>query len=104
MFQGFVCCRELGGTWECNSTSHLSMMPKFPFPLLMVSFDWLNPTTTNTHITTIDVFGEDLEENMFGVETTIEESLHALVIGELFLLRRLLICMCNRSTCLMAHS
>jgi hypothetical protein len=34
------------------------------------------------------VFGEDLEENMFGVETTIEESLHALVIGELFLLRR----------------
>jgi hypothetical protein len=53
----------------------------------MVSFDWLNPTTTNTHITTIEVFGEDLEENMFGVGTTIEESLHALVIGELFLLK-----------------
>jgi hypothetical protein len=33
------------------------------------------------------VFGEDLKENMFGVETTIEESLHALVIGELILLK-----------------
>ncbi len=40
---------------------------KFSFPLLMVSFDWLNPTTTNTRITTIEVFGEDLEKNMFGV-------------------------------------
>jgi hypothetical protein len=69
----------------------------------MVSFGWLNPTTTNTHITTIDVFGEDLKESMFGVGTTIEESLHALVIGESFLLRRLLVCMCSRSTCLMAH-
>jgi len=53
----------------------------------MVSFDWLNPTTTNTRITTIEVFGEDLEENMFGVGMTIEESLHALVIGELFLFK-----------------
>jgi hypothetical protein len=68
----------------------------------MVSFDWLNPTTTNTCITTIDVFGEDLKENTFGVGTTIEESLHALVIGELCFLKRLLICTC-RSTCLMAH-
>jgi hypothetical protein len=61
----------------------LSTIPKVPIPLLMVSFDWLNLTTTNTHITTIDVFGEDLKENKFGVGTTIEESLHALVIGEL---------------------
>jgi len=51
-------------------------------PLLMVCFERLDPTTMNAFVvaTTIDVVGEEFEENMFGVRTLIKESSHALVI------------------------
>jgi hypothetical protein len=64
---------------------------KFVILLLMVYFERMNPIVVNAYIvtTTIDVVGEEFEENMFGVEASIEESSRALVIGKLFLFRRL---------------
>jgi len=50
--------------------------------ILMVCFEWMNPTAINASIAiaTIDVVGEEFEENMFDVGASIEESSCALVI------------------------
>jgi hypothetical protein len=57
--------------------------------LLMVCFDMLNLEFGTFAIATIDVIGPKLEENMFRVGASIEESSQALVIGELSLFKRL---------------
>jgi len=48
---------------------------KVVIPLSMVCFDKLNPIANAFDITTIDVVGMDLDENMFGVRVSIKESL-----------------------------
>ncbi len=53
----------------------------------MMCFDQLNPSA-NASITTIDVVGLDLEENMFDVGDLIEEFSQALITRELFIFRR----------------
>jgi len=62
----------------------------------MVCFDLLNPDVGTSTIATIDVIRPKLEENMFGVGTSIEESSQTLVTGELSLFKRLFI---PSSTC-----
>jgi len=61
---------------------------KVVISLLMVCFEWLNPSTI-TAITTVDDVELELEKNMFREETSIEESSRALIIGELSLFKRL---------------
>jgi hypothetical protein len=68
---------------------------KVVISLLMVCFEWLNPSTITTN-TTFDDVGLEVEKNMFREETSIEESSRALITGELFLFRRLSI---SSSTC-----
>jgi hypothetical protein len=48
-------------------------------PLLMLCFDRTNPITSASIVTTIGVVGLILEENMFGVGASIEESSLTLV-------------------------
>jgi hypothetical protein len=55
---------------------------KVVIPLLMVCFEWLNPSGI-TIITIVDDVGLELEKNMFGIGTSIEESYQTLIIGEL---------------------
>jgi hypothetical protein len=43
-------------------------------PFLMVCFDQLNHVTNTSTFATIDFVGLELEENMFGVGASIEES------------------------------
>jgi hypothetical protein len=43
-------------------------------PLLMVCFDWLNHVTSTASIIVIDATGPKVEENMFMVGASIEES------------------------------
>jgi hypothetical protein len=56
------------------------------FPLLLIFFDWFNPTS-QTCIITVDLHDSQFEKeknNMFGVRTSIEESSHAFVVGKFF--------------------
>jgi hypothetical protein len=62
---------------------------KVVVPLLMVCFDRLNLVASTFAIATIYVARLELEENLFGVGASIEESSQALVIGELSLFGRL---------------
>jgi hypothetical protein len=39
MFQGFMHCRKLGETWECNPTTKVGYDVKVVIPILMVCFD-----------------------------------------------------------------
>ncbi len=55
----------------------------------MICFDMLNLEFGTFAIATIDVIGPKLEENLFGVGASIEESSRTLVIGELSLYKRL---------------
>ncbi len=64
---------------------------KVVVPLLMVCFDWLNLITCTFAFATIYVARPKLEENLFGVGVSIEESFSALVTWELSLFRRLFI-------------
>ncbi len=63
---------------------------KAVIPLLMACFDRLNPTS-QACVTIINVFNSQSEKegNMFSVRTSMEESSHAFVVGELYLFRRL---------------
>jgi hypothetical protein len=56
----------------------------------------MNPIATTFIAKAIDVARPKLEENIFGAGGSIEESSQALVIGDLFLFRRLCI---SSSTC-----
>jgi hypothetical protein len=58
-------------------------------PLLMVCFHQLNLTTNAHTITIVDVVRLNLEKNMFGGGTSIEESFQSQIIEELSLFRRL---------------
>jgi len=64
--------------------------------LLMVCFDWLNHVVGTYVILAIDDARLKLEENMFGVGASIEESFQALITRELSLFRKLSI---PSSTC-----
>jgi hypothetical protein len=48
---------------------------KVVIPLSIVCFDKLNPIANAFDVTTIDVIGPNLEENMFVVKVSIKESL-----------------------------
>jgi hypothetical protein len=65
-------------------------------PLLMIMFEVLNPIVQACAIKVVGYvtrFGDFIEKdnNIFGVDASMEKSSHALVVGELFLFKRLLV-------------
>jgi hypothetical protein len=61
------------------------------FPLLLIFFDWFNPTS-QTCVIIVDLHNfqfEKEENNMFGVRTFMEDSFHYLVVGNFSFLKRL---------------
>jgi hypothetical protein len=72
MFPSFAHCEKFGGTWDVIKLA-FEYDAKIVFPLLMVCFEWLNPSTIVVVIADDDVRLE-LEENIFGVGASIEKS------------------------------
>jgi hypothetical protein len=64
---------------------------KIVVPFLIICFELLNPSTINAHVVAmiVNVVGEEFEKIMFGVGASFEESSRALVIGKLYVFKRL---------------
>jgi hypothetical protein len=63
-------------------------------PLLLIIFEWLNPTIQAHAIVIIDelvIEGEGEKNNMFDIGASMEKNSHALVVGELSLFQGLFI-------------
>jgi hypothetical protein len=57
-------------------------------PLLMIIFEWLNPTIQAHAIVIANelvIEGEDEKNNMFDINASMEKTSHALVVGEVSL-------------------